>query len=155
LPAGGQSLILNTHFFTTGYPDMAGETILVVDDVPVNLKLVGAVLRREGYAVQTAADGEEALEILRTSHPDLILADIQMPVIDGFELTRRVKQDERLRDIPVVALTALALQAGAAKAREAGFDGYLTKPIDTRTMGRHVRHYLDNRPADFCCSLSS
>ena len=127
---------------------MAGEVILIVDDVPVNLKLVGAILKREGYTIATAEDGEQALEMLRTLRPDLILSDIQMPVIDGFELTRRVKQDERLRDIPVVALTALALKAGEDKAREAGFDGYMTKPIDTRTMGLRVREYLDRRHAD-------
>ena len=127
---------------------MAGEVILIVDDVPVNLKLAGAILKREGYTVETAEDGEQALEKLRTLHPDLILSDIQMPVIDGFELTRRVKQDERLRHIPVVALTALALQAGEERAREAGFDGYLTKPIDTRTMGQRVREYLDRRHSE-------
>ena len=129
---------------------MAGETILIVDDVPVNLKLAGAVLQREGYTVQTANDGEQALEMLQTMRPDLILSDIQMPIIDGFELTRRVKQDERLRDIPVVALTALTVQTGEEKAREAGFDGYLTKPIDTRTMGLRVREYLERRNPSFC-----
>jgi len=129
---------------------MAGEVILIVDDVPVNLKLVGAILRREGYTVEMAADGEEALERLRTLDPDLILSDIQMPIVDGFELTRRVKQDERLRHIPVVALTAVALKSGEDKAREAGFDGYLTKPIDTRTMGIRVREYLDRRPLAHC-----
>ena len=129
---------------------MAGEIILIVDDVPVNLKLAGAVLKREGYTVQTANDGEQALEMLQTMRPDLILSDIQMPIIDGFELTRRVKQDERLRDIPVVALTALTVQTGEDKAREAGFDGYLTKPIDTRTMGLRVREYLERRNPSFC-----
>jgi CheY-like chemotaxis protein len=129
---------------------MAGEIILIVDDVPVNLKLAGAVLKREGYTVQTANDGEQALEMLQTMRPDLILSDIQMPIIDGFELTRRVKQDERLRDIPVVALTALTVQTGEEKAREAGFDGYLTKPIDTRTMGLRVREYLERRNPSFC-----
>ena len=79
---------------------MAGETILIVDDVPVNLKLAGAILKREGYTIETAEDGEQALEKLRTLLPDLILSDIQMPVIDGFELARRVRQDERICDIP-------------------------------------------------------
>jgi CheY-like chemotaxis protein len=126
---------------------MPGEIILIVDDVPVNLRLVGAVLRREGYTVETAADGEQALDLLRTLYPDLILSDIQMPVLDGFELTRRLKQDARLRHIPVIALTALALKSGEEQAREAGFDGYMTKPIDTRSMGLRVREYLDRRPA--------
>lgn len=124
---------------------MAGETILIVDDVPVNLKLAGAILKREGYTIETAEDGQQALDMLETLQPDLILSDIQMPVIDGFELARRVRQDERFRDTPMVALTALALKAGEERAKEAGFDGYLTKPIDTRTMGQRVREYLDKR----------
>jgi CheY-like chemotaxis protein len=127
---------------------MAGETILIVDDVPVNLKLAGAILKREGYTIETAEDGEQALEKLQTLHPDLILSDIQMPIIDGFELARRVRQDARICDIPMVALTALALKSGEERAREAGFDGYLTKPIDTRTMGLRVREYLDRRQPD-------
>ena len=124
---------------------MAGETILIVDDVPVNLKLAGAILKREGYTIETAEDGQQALEMLETLQPDLILSDIQMPVIDGFELARRVRQDERFRTTPMVALTALALKSGEERAKEAGFDGYLTKPIDTRTMGLRVREYLDQR----------
>ena len=127
---------------------MAGETILIVDDVPVNLKLAGAILKREGSHIETAEDGQEALAKLETMQPDLILSDIQMPVIDGFELARRVRQDERFREIPMVALTALAMKAGEERAREAGFDGYLTKPIDTRTMGLRVREYLDRKHPD-------
>jgi CheY-like chemotaxis protein len=127
---------------------MAGETILIVDDVPVNLKLAGAILKREGYTIETAEDGEQALQILQTLHPDLILSDIQMPIIDGFELARRVRLDERFRDTPMVALTALAMKSGEERALEAGFDGYLTKPIDTRTMGLRVREYLDRRHPD-------
>ncbi len=124
---------------------MARETILIVDDVPVNLKLVGTLLRRDGYTVEAAIDGEQALEMLRTLDPNLILSDIQMPVVDGFELTRRVKRDERLRHIPVVALTALAFESGEEQARAAGFDRYMTKPIDTRTIRVRVRGYLDRR----------
>ena len=127
---------------------MAGETILIVDDVPVNLKLAGAILKREGYTIEYAEDGEQALQMLERLQPDLILSDIQMPVIDGFELARRVRQDERFRYTPMVALTALALKAGEERALEAGFDGYLTKPIDTRTMGLRVREYLDRRQAE-------
>ncbi|HUI81503.1 MAG TPA: response regulator [Bryobacteraceae bacterium] len=127
---------------------MAGETILIVDDVPVNLKLAGAILKREGYTIEFAEDGQQALDMLETLHPDLILSDIQMPIIDGFELARRVRQDERFRDTPMVALTALALKAGEERAREAGFDGYLTKPIDTRTMGLRVREYLDKKTTE-------
>src|SRR6266545_1191406 len=113
---------------------MAGEPILIVDDTPVNLKLTRILLVNEGYKVSTAASAEEALELLRSYHPLLILADIQLPGIDGLEMTRRIKQDERTRDITVVALTAFALSGDERKAVEAGCDGYITKPIDTRTL---------------------
>src|SRR5450432_2538532 len=124
---------------------MAGEPILVVDDTPVNLKLTRIVLAHEGYKVQTAASAEEALEMLRGYHPLLILADIQLPGMDGLEMTRRLKSDARTRDITVVALTAFAMKGDEEKAREAGCDGYITKPIDTRTLGKRVREYLDRR----------
>src|ERR1041385_4732821 len=121
---------------------MAGEPILIVDDTPVNLKLTRIVLANEGYKVQTAATAEEALEMLRGYRPRLILADIQLPGMDGLEMTRRIKQDESTRDITIVALTAFAMKGDEQKARDAGCDGYITKPIDTRTLGRRVREYL-------------
>lgn len=121
---------------------MAGETILVVDDTPVNLKLTRILLTHEGYDVRTANSGPEALAILETYHPRLILADIQMPGMDGLEMTRRIKADPRNRDILVVALTALAMAGDEEKAIEAGCDGYITKPIDTRALGDKIREYL-------------
>ena len=102
---------------------MAGEPILIVDDTPVNLKLTRILLVNEGYKVMTAASAEEALELLRSYHPQLILADIQLPGIDGLELTRRIKQNELTRDISVVALTAFAMKGDEQKATEAGCDG--------------------------------
>jgi len=122
---------------------MAGEPILIVDDTPLNLKLIRMLLTGEGYEVLTAATAEEALELLRSHHPQLILADIQLPGMDGLEMTRRIKQDEKTRDIPVVALSALAMKDAEAKALAAGCDGYITKPIDTRTLGARIREYLN------------
>ena len=124
---------------------MAGEPILIVDDTPVNLKLTRILLVNEGYKVLTAASAEEGLELLRSFHPRLILADIQLPGIDGLEMTRRIKQDERTRDIVVVALTAFAMKGDEQKAIEAGCDGYITKPIDTRTLGTRIRGLLTHR----------
>src|SRR5512132_555459 len=121
---------------------MTRETILVVDDTPVNLKLTRILLTHEGYDVRTANSGPEALELLKTCHPRLILADIQMPGMDGLEMTRRIKADPRNRDILVVALTALAMTGDEEKAVEAGCDGYITKPIDTRALGDRIREYL-------------
>jgi two-component system cell cycle response regulator DivK len=124
---------------------MAGESILIVDDTPVNLKLTRILLLNEGYKVLTAPTAEEALELLRSCHPHLVLADIQLPGIDGLELTRRIKQDGGTRDITVVALTAFAMKGDEQKAIEAGCDGYITKPIDTRSLGARIRGYLDQR----------
>lgn len=126
---------------------MAGEQILIVDDTPVNLKLTRILLVNEGFNVVTAASAEEALELLGTCHPQLILADIQLPGIDGLEMTRRIKLNEATRDITVVALTAFAMKGDEQKATEAGCEGYITKPIDTRTLGARIREYLARRPA--------
>jgi two-component system, cell cycle response regulator DivK len=124
---------------------MSGEPILIVDDTPVNLKLTRILLANEGYKVMTAASAEEALELLRSYHPQLILADIQLPGMDGLELTRRIKKDEETRDITVVALTAFAMKGDEQKAVEAGCDGYITKPIDTRSLGARIRDHLNRR----------
>lgn len=114
----------------------------MVDDTPVNLKLTRILLAHEGYEVRTANGGEEALEILESFHPRLVLADIQMPGMDGLEMTRRIKADPRHRDVVVVALTALAMQGDEEKAIAAGCDGYITKPIDTRALGNRIREFL-------------
>jgi CheY-like chemotaxis protein len=124
---------------------MDGEPILIVDDTPVNLKLTRMLLVNEGYSVVTAASAEEALELLRSYRPRLILADIQLPGMDGLEMTRRIKQDKATQGIAVVALTAFAMKGDEQKAMEAGCDGYITKPIDTRTLGERIRHLLNGR----------
>jgi CheY-like chemotaxis protein len=124
---------------------MAGELILIVDDTPVNLKLTRILLVNEGYKVKTAASAEEALQLLREIHPDLILTDIQLPGMDGFELTRRLKAADATRDIQVVALTAFAMKGDQDKAAEVGCDGYITKPIDTRTLGLKIREIMSRR----------
>ncbi len=126
---------------------MAGERILVVDDNPLNLKILGLALRAERYDVHSAGGAQEALDLLNTLHPDLMLIDIRMPGMDGLELTRRIKADARTRDIVAVALTASPLKADEERAHEAGCDGFLTKPINTRTIGARIRAYLDSRAA--------
>ncbi|MCU1236331.1 MAG: Response regulator receiver protein [Candidatus Solibacter sp.] len=126
---------------------MAGEPILIVDDTPVNLKLTRILLVNEGYKVVTASSAEEALELLRSYHPRLILADIQLPGIDGLEMTRQIKRNERTRDTLVVALTAFAMKGDEERARAAGCDGYITKPIDTRSLGATIRELLDRYTA--------
>lgn len=124
---------------------MAGETVLVVDDAPVNLKLTDILLRKEGYKVHTVPDAEEALRVLRNFHPNVMLVDIQLPGMNGLELTRRVKQDPSTSDMIVIALTACAMQEDHEKALAAGCDGFITKPIDTHTLGPRIREHLDGR----------
>jgi CheY-like chemotaxis protein len=116
--------------------------ILIVDDNPVNLKLASEVLEMEGHAVEKAVDAEQARELLRHFMPDLILMDIALPGMDGLTLTRILKADLRLKHIPVVALTAFAMKGDDRKAYEAGCDGYITKPIDTRELARQVGDVL-------------
>ena len=113
---------------------MAGEPILIVDDNPTNLKLARVVLAAEGYEVRVAVDAEEALALLDSFHPRLILMDLQLPGMDGLTLTRRLKGDPATSGVAIVALTAYAMKGDEEKARQAGCDGYITKPIDTRTL---------------------
>ena len=124
---------------------MAGEPILIVDDNAQNLKLVRVLLASEGYDVRTAVDAESALELLDTFTPRLILMDLQLPGMDGLELTRQLKADPERRSISVVALTAYAMKGDEVKALAAGCDGYVAKPIDVETLPRIVQQHLDGR----------
>ena len=121
---------------------MSGPAILIVDDNPVNLKLVRVLLIAEGYEVRTAADAEEALEILGTWRPRLILMDLQLPGMDGLELTQRLKADPATREIVILALTAYAMKGDEEKALAVGCDGYLSKPIDTRALSGIIAGHL-------------
>jgi len=132
---------------------MPGEPILIVDDTPVNLKLTRMLLEHEGFNVRTAASAEDALGVLETFHPRLVLADIQLPGIDGLEMTRRIKADSRNHDVLVIALTAYAMKGDEEKAMQAGCDGYITKPIDTRTLGDRLRAHLDQAPTPLADGL--
>jgi CheY-like chemotaxis protein len=126
---------------------MAGQPILIVDDNPTNLKLVRVLLQGEGYDARTATDAEEALEVLKNFHPRLILMDVQLPGMDGLELTRQLKAHSEMRDITVVALTAYAMKGDEQKVLAAGCDGYIAKPIDTRNLPRLVAEYLTRSAA--------
>jgi two-component system cell cycle response regulator DivK len=103
--------------------------VLVVEDNPLNRELAEAILERAGYAVVAVEDGAAALDAARAHQPDLVLMDIELPDIDGLEATRRLKADPATQRIPVLALTAYAMAGDEARARAAGCDGYVTKPI--------------------------
>ena len=124
---------------------MAGERILLVEDNPMNRRVAQFLLKAQGYIVDEAGDGQEALESLKTSLPDLILMDLQLPGLDGYAATKIIKQDATTKDIPIVALTAYAMAGDAERAREAGCDGYITKPIDPDEFPKVVAGYLKSR----------
>jgi len=117
--------------------------VLIVDDNPVNRQLVRDVLEPEGLLVDEAEDGAKALQLARDWHPDLVLMDIRMPVMDGFEALAVFMEDPDLARIPLVALTASVMTTEAARIREAGFHGYLRKPVSRQDLLAELAHYLD------------
>lgn len=118
------------------------KTVLIVDDNPINMRLAADLLELENYRVVKAIDAEDALRFLEGEVPDLILMDIAMPGMDGLTLTRVLKSRPAFATVPIVALTASAMKGDDLKARQAGCDGYITKPIDTREFGKTVAAFL-------------
>jgi len=119
-----------------------GEPILIVEDNPANRKLLSFLLTARGYDVRAATRADKALEMLQSFSPRLILMDLQLPGMDGLELTRRLKADPRTQHIVIVAVTAYAMKGDEQRVREAGCDGYVTKPIDTRGLPQLIAAYL-------------
>jgi two-component system, cell cycle response regulator DivK len=117
--------------------------ILVVEDNPKNLKLARDVLAFSGYDVRTAETGELGVEEALSEPPDLILMDLQLPGIDGVEALHRIRDDDRCRAIPIVAVTAFAAEDDRTGAFAAGFDGFLQKPLDVRAFPHQVQGFLD------------
>jgi len=128
---------------------MSTARILVVDDNPTNLKLASDLLECEGYHILKAVDAEEAQLVIQRTPPDLILMDIALPGMDGLALTSKLKADEKTRHIIIVALTAFAMRGDDAKAHATGCDGYITKPVNTRTLPDEINAMVTrkgNRP---------
>ena len=119
--------------------------ILVVEDNPLNLKLVRDVLQVAGYHVVEAQSGEEGLRIAKEDPPDLVLMDLQLPGIDGTETLRRLREGTLGPDVPVVAVTALAMAEDKERAARAGFDGYVEKPISVRALPGQIEAFLNGR----------
>jgi len=117
---------------------MNEKSILVVEDNPTNLKLACDVLEWSGYKVLQAGDAEQALKLIDQTPPDLILMDIGLPGMDGLALTRKLKAADGTKDIRIIALTAYAMKGDEQKVLDAGCDGYISKPIDTRVLAAHV-----------------
>jgi two-component system, cell cycle response regulator DivK len=116
--------------------------ILVVEDQEDNRQIIRDMLSATDYQITEAENGEEALAAVAKQRPDLILMDIQMPILDGYEATRRIKADPALRSIPIVAITSYALSGDEQKAREAGCDDYVPKPYSPRQLLAKIRQYL-------------
>ncbi len=124
--------------------------ILIVEDNLHNRRIFSSILNHYGYQVLEAVNGAEAIEMAQTHKPDLILMDLQLPVMDGWEATRKIKEIESLRHIPIIALTAHAMLEDQNKALKSGCDGYLAKPISPKKVAEEVHRFLDqdssNRP---------
>ena len=121
---------------------MSNEKILLVEDSPLNRRLTEAVLKPRGYRVLVAEDGQQGIDLAAAELPDLILMDVQLPGVSGYDATRILKSRPETRHIPIVALTAHAMTDERDRAIAAGCDGYIVKPIDTRAFPDQVREYL-------------
>jgi CheY-like chemotaxis protein len=121
--------------------------ILIVDDKATSRELLRTVLEKDGYSILEAADGGEALQQTRRENPDLILLDLQMPVRNGYEVLIELRQDSRFAALPIIALTASAMQGDREKALAAGFTAYLTKPVALSHLREEVRRLLGSAQA--------
>lgn len=119
--------------------------IVVVEDNASSLKLMTYLLAASGHQVESCRDGRAGLETMRRSPPDLALCDIQLPGLSGYEIVRAARADPLLRELPVIAVTALAMPGDDARALAAGFDGYIAKPIDPRTFAATVASFVPPR----------
>jgi two-component system cell cycle response regulator DivK len=119
------------------------KSILIIEDNPSNLKLAKICLEKVGYNILTSATAEEGLELLRNQKPDMILMDLQLPQMDGLQLTSLLKKNPQTKDIIIIALTAYAMEGDELKALSSGCDGYISKPFDTRTLATTVENFFN------------
>jgi len=119
------------------------KTILVVEDQEDNRQILRDLLASAGFRMIEAHDGQQALTVARSERPDLILMDIQLPIVDGYEATRNIKHDPELRHIPVIAVTSYALSGDEKKAVEAGCNAYVAKPFSTRYLLAKIGQFLE------------
>ena len=124
---------------------MVAERILIAEDNEKNIKLFRDVLQLSGYETLEASTGEQAIELATLHRPDLVLMDIRLPGTDGLEALRRLREDERTADIPIVALTAQAMAGDRERFLEAGFNGYVSKPVNVVEFIGTVRRYCEGR----------
>ncbi|MBT5263614.1 MAG: response regulator [Rhodospirillaceae bacterium] len=118
------------------------KTVLIVEDNELNMKLFHDLLEAHGYNILETRDGMDALKIAREQHPDLILMDIQLPEVSGLEVTKWIKEDDNLKSIPVIAVTAFAMKGDEEKIREGGCEAYIAKPISVSHFLETVQKFL-------------
>jgi len=118
------------------------KVILIVDDEPINVELLHVVLRKNGYTTLEAIDGKQGVEMARAKKPDIILMDKNMPVMDGLEATRILKEDNTTKDIPIICITSAAMKGDRETILEAGCDDYMPKPIDIFKVLEMVAQYI-------------
>jgi len=118
--------------------------ILIIEDQDDNRTIMRDLLNTAGYRLIEAVDGEEGVKLAQSERPDLILMDIQLPILDGYEATRRIRASVELKSIPIIAVTSYALSGDDARARAAGCDGYVAKPFSPRELLAKVREFLPN-----------
>jgi two-component system cell cycle response regulator DivK len=118
------------------------KTVLVVEDNELNMKLFHDLLEANGYNIVQTRSGLEAIDLAREHHPDLILMDIQLPEVSGLEVTKWIKEDDELRAIPVIAVTAFAMKGDEERIRQGGCEAYLSKPISVTTFLETVKNYI-------------
>lgn len=121
----------------------SAKTVMVVEDNELNMKLFHDLLEAHGYNILQTKDGMEALRLAREHHPDLILMDIQLPEVSGLEVTKWLKEDDELKAIPVVAVTAFAMKGDEEKIREGGCEAYIAKPISVANFLQTVERFLN------------
>lgn len=122
-------------------------TVLIAEDNAVNRELLRELLEMRGYTVVEACNGEEALHMIEQAPPDILLLDLGMPVLDGTAVVRRIREDPRLAKLPVLAVTAYAMQGDREKIVSSGFDGYLSKPINSSSLMQELERLLPNTSA--------
>jgi len=119
--------------------------VLIAEDNPVNRELLRELLEARGYAVVEAGDGQEALRQIEETQPDILLLDLGMPVLDGFATVRQIRQNPAMAALPVLAVTAYAMRGDREKVMEAGFDGYLSKPINFEALMQEMKRLLEKQ----------
>ena len=131
------------------------KTVLIAEDNPTNRELLRELLEMRGYIVSEACDGQEALAMVEQATPDILLLDIGMPLLDGFAVVRKLRENPRFTSLPVVAVTAYAMQGDREKIMNSGFDGYLSKPVNSSSLVQELDRLLTHPNARGVASRST